>query len=127
MKECKSKNMCSCRGRHHPSICDGENYGKKVEEKETKLETKVSGLQVQTKQPEEPVELKKLREVNNSTTVKTGGGTALQTLQAIVTANGGEQSVRCPLLLDSAFNKTFITTELVNCSKPIQNAQKWQT
>ena len=49
MKECKSKNMCSCGGRHQPSICHGENYGKKVEEKETKLETKVSGLQVQTK------------------------------------------------------------------------------
>ena len=32
VKECKSKNMCSCGGRHHPSICDGENYGKKVEE-----------------------------------------------------------------------------------------------
>ena len=90
MKECKSKNMHSCGGRHHPSICDGENYGKKVDEKETKLETKVSGLQVQTKQPEEPVELKELREVNVATTVKTGGGTALQTLQAIVTANGGE-------------------------------------
>ena len=117
MKECKSKNMCSCGGRHHPSICDGENYGKKVEEKETKLETKVSGLQVQTKQPEEPVELKELREVNVATTVKTGGGTALQTLQAIVTANGGEQSVRCRLLLDSACNKTFITTELAELFK----------
>ena len=117
VKECKSKNMCSCGGRHHPSICDGENYGKKVEEKETKLETKVSGLQVQTKQPEEPVELKELREVNVATTVKTGGGTALQTLQAIVTANGGEQSVRCRLLLDSACNKTFITTELAELFK----------
>ena len=109
--------MCSCGGRHHPSICDGENYGKKVEEKETKLETKVSGLQVQTKQPEEPVELKELREVNVATTVKTGGGTALQTLQAIVTANGGEQSVKCRLLLDSACNKTFITTELAELFK----------
>ena len=116
MKECKSENMCSCGGRHHPSICDGENR-KKVEEKETKLETMVSGLQVQTKQPEEPVELKELREVNVVTTVKTGGGTALQTLQAIVTASGGEQSVRCCLLLDSACNKKFITTELAELFK----------
>ena len=49
--------------------------------------------------------------------MKTGGGTALQTLQAIVTANGGEQSVRCHLLLDSAYNKTFITTELAELFK----------
>ena len=49
--------------------------------------------------------------------MRTGGGTALQTLQALVTAGKGRQSVKCCLLLDSACNKTFVSSELAHMFK----------
>ena len=117
-RECKFKTLCHCGGRHHPSICDAENYGKKVKEKEIK----VSGLRVQTKQSgeltEEPTEKEELKEVAvGGLHVKTGGGKALQSLQALVTASGERQSVKCRCLLDSACNKTFVRSELAQMFK----------
>ena len=111
-RECKSKTLCHCGGRHYPSVCDAENYGKKVEEKEIK----VSGLHVRTKQSEElteqPTEKEELKEVAaGGLHVRTGGGTALHTLQALATASGGRPSMKCHLLLDFACNKTFVSIE----------------
>ena len=86
-------------------------------------EIKVSGLCVQTKQSEElteqPTEKEELKEVAVvGLHVKTGEGTTLQTLQLLVTASGGRQSMKCHLLLDSAAcNKTYVSSELAQMFK----------
>ena len=102
---------------------------KKTMKRRWKRTRSVSGLCVQTKQSEElteqpeelteqPTEKEEVKEVAvGGLHVSTGGGTALQTLQALVTASGGRQSVKCHLLLDSACNKTFISSELVQMFK----------
>ena len=79
-------------------------------------------MRVQTKQSgeltEQPTEKEELKEVAvGGLHVRTGGGRALQTLQALVTASGGRQSVKCRLLLDSAWNKTFVSSELAQMFK----------
>ena len=59
--------------------------------------------------------------VSSSLQVGSGERVALQTVQGIVTATNGKQGVRCRVLLDSASQRTFVTSNLTKLmdDKPI--------